>query len=291
MHAEHKMDFAGGGAVVLKPSEYRSFVKLIYDRSGINLGEHKQELLKTRLGKRLRALGLESYGEYLNYVSMPSNTDELTHLIDAISTNFTSFYREAKHFEILSNTLLEEIVRKKEASHSRKIRLWCAAASSGEEPYSLAITLLEYFKDPHLWDIKILATDISTKVLHTAAQGMYSQERVKTVPPLLLERYFDYFPSEKLPLYRVKNQVRQMVVFRYLNLINPVFLFKGPFDFIFCRNVLIYFDLPTQEKIVTKILKYIDVGGYLFTSHSENIPTAVRSQVEIAAPSVYRKVK
>ena len=277
-------------SISLKELDYRSLVKLIYDKSGINLGDHKQELLKTRLGKRLRALGLKSYGEYFKYAIDPSNVEELTLLINAISTNFTSFYRESQHYDFLLKTALDEIAKKKQALRSNRIRAWCAAASSGEEPYSLALTLLEYFKGASDWDIKLLATDISSKVLSVAFQGIYSQEKVKGVSPFLLDRYFDKEFEEKNTMYRIKDEVKRLIVFRRLNLMDPVFPFQGQFDFIFCRNVMIYFDLPTQEILVAKLLKYLVPGGYLFTSHSENLPLVSRAQVEAIAPATYRKI-
>ena len=276
--------------VVIKESEYRSLVKLIYDQCGINLGDHKQELVKTRLGKRLRALGFTAYSDYFKFVSNPSNSLELSQMINAISTNFTSFYREPQHFDFLLKNTLVDIVNKKVGLPSKKIRAWCAAASSGEEPYTLAITLLEYFKDHPGWDIKLLATDISTKVLNEAHRGIYSKEKVKTVSRAILERYFEEESEGKETMYRIKDEVKGLITFRRLNLMDPVFPFRGPFDFIFCRNVMIYFDVPTQETLVQKLLKYLTPGGCFFTSHSENLPPSLRNQVEILAPATYRKI-
>jgi len=278
--------------IEIKEREYLSLVKLIYEKSGINLGDNKQELLKSRLGKRLRALGLMSYGEYFEYATDPQNEAELIHLINAISTNFTAFYREKRHYEFLKKVVLGEITRKKEASRTNKIRAWCAAASSGEEPYTLGLTLLEYFKDaPAAWDIKLLATDISSEVLKEAFLGSYSAEKVKAVAPYLLRTYFDREFSEKGDIYHVKEEVKRLIVFRRLNLMDRSFPFRGPFDFIFCRNVMIYFDVPTQEALVEKLLKYLTVGGYFFTSHSENLPQKFRGRLEAQAPSVYRKIR
>lgn len=277
--------------IPLRDLEYRTLVKLIYEKSGINLGDNKQELLKTRLGKRLRALDIKTYGEYYDYATDPDNVGEMTNLINAISTNFTSFYRESQHYDFLLKTVLGEIVKNKQALHSRKIRIWCAAASSGEEPYTLALTLLEYFKNSSGWDIKLLATDISSKVLSHAYQGIYSEDNVKMVKSALLSRYFDKERQDDEIMYHVKDEVKRMIVFRRLNLMDPVFPFQGPFDFIFCRNVMIYFDLPTQENLIEKLLKYLVVGGYFFTSHSENLPQSFRDRVEIVAPATYRKIK
>jgi len=149
---------------------------------------------------------------------------------------------------------------------------------------------LEYFKErASKWDIKLLATDISTKVLGEAYHGTYPYERVKTVPPVLLERYFEKNPGENGPCFRVKDEVRRLIIFKQLNLMDEVFPFKGTFDFIFCRNVMIYFDPATQERLVEKLLKYLQPGGYLFTSRSENLPPVFRGQMEALAPAVYRK--
>ncbi|NTV29800.1 MAG: protein-glutamate O-methyltransferase CheR [Candidatus Omnitrophica bacterium] len=275
--------------VPLGEADYRALVKLIYEASGISLGDNKQELVKTRLGKRLRALGLDSYREYIRYLSEAGDDQELMLMINAISTNFTSFYRERQHFDFLLRTALPEIVRKKQAARSRKLRAWCAAASSGEEPYTLALTLLEFFDDPVAWDIKLLATDISTKVLSQAVRGLYPLERVKTVQPVLLERYFERLAGEEGVMFRVTDEVRRHIVFRRLNLMDRVFPFSGPFDFISCRNVMIYFDPPTQEAVVEKLLRYLAPGGYLLIGHSENLPAAFRTRVEVLAPATYRK--
>ncbi|MBF0489572.1 MAG: hypothetical protein HQL15_03005 [Candidatus Omnitrophica bacterium] len=275
--------------IPLKDSEYKSFVKLIYNASGINLGDQKQELVKTRLGKRLRALGLKSYGDYFDYVTHVTNHREMTNLINAISTNFTAFYREPQHFSFLLKTALPDISRRKQALQSRKIRVWCAASSSGEEAYSLSMTLLDYFKDPIGWDIKLLATDISTKVLTEAYHGIYRENKLKPVHPALLDRYFDKEIIKDAVFYQAKDLLKQVTVFRRLNLLDPIYPFQGPFDFIFCRNVMIYFDQPMQEAIVEKLLKYLLPGGYLFISHSENLSPVFRSRVETLAPATYRK--
>jgi len=196
--------------IPLKDTEYRELVKLIYAKSGINLGENKQELLKTRLGKRLRVLEIKSYGEYYHYVTDPLHHDEMVHLINAISTNFTSFFRESRHFDFLIKTVYKDIVKSKEASPSKKIRAWCAAASSGEEAYTLMITLKEYFKELPGWDVKLLATDISSKVLTQAFHGVYPEEKVKTVNSNLLERYFDKEIEGTEIFYCIKEEIKKM---------------------------------------------------------------------------------
>ncbi len=277
--------------IELKPGEYRSLARLIYDKSGISLGDHKQEFMKTRLGKRLRALGLDTYAEYFNFVSESQDDGELMLMINAISTNFTSFYRERQHFDFLTGQALPEILRRKNAEKSTRVRAWCAAASTGEEPYTLALTLAEFFSRMPTFDVKLLATDISTKVLAQAMEGVYTFDKVKTVPPALLERYFDRTQVDKESMYQVSARLKAMITFRRLNLMEASFPFRGPFDFISCRNVMIYFDPPTQAAVVDKLLRMLLPGGYLLIGHSENLPATFRTRVDVLAPATYRKIR
>ena len=277
--------------IELKPGEYRSLARLIYDKSGISLGDHKQEFMKTRLGKRLRTLGFDTYAEYFDFVSESQDDGELMLMINAISTNFTSFYRERQHFEFLSGQALPEILRRKNVEKSTRVRVWCAAASTGEEPYTLALTLSEFFSQLPTFDVKLLATDISTKVLAQAMEGVYTFDKVKTVPPVLLERYFERIQVDKENMYQVSARLKAMITFRRLNLMDASFPFKGPFDFISCRNVMIYFDPPTQAAVVDKLLRMLVPGGYLLIGHSENLPAAFRTRVDVLAPATYRKIR
>lgn len=273
----------------LKDKEYQALVKRIYEVCGISLGDNKQELVKTRLSKRVRALGYKSYKEYVQHLEEEEDDQELMLMIDAISTNFTSFYREKQHFDFLMNKALPEIVKRKQAAGEKRLRAWCAAASSGEEPYTLALTLLKFFENQPGWDAKLLATDISTKVLSEAVRGVYSLDKVKTVEPELLRKYFHQDNRGKEPAFRVSDEVRDLVVFRRLNLMDDQFPFRGPFDFISCRNVMIYFDLSTQERVVEKLLSYLAPGGYLLIGHSENLSPIFRGKVEVLAPATFRK--
>jgi chemotaxis protein methyltransferase CheR len=210
-------------------------------------------------------------------------------MVDAITTNFTSFFREKQHFDFLVNKILPKIVQAKDSRFLR-IRGWCAAASSGEEPYTLALTLLEFFQGRPGIDMKLLATDVSTKALAKAVQGAYSVEKVKTVPTAILARYFDQVREGKEDFFWIKKEVKDLITFRRLNLMDAVFPFKGPLDFIFCRNVMIYFDSSTQVVLADKLLKLLSPGGYLFTGHSENLPAVLRTRVDAVAPAIYRKV-
>jgi chemotaxis protein methyltransferase CheR len=278
-------------SIPIKDSEYRALAQFIYDKCGISLGDNKQELVKTRLGKRLRALGLRSYGEYYRLVSEARDDEELMLMLNAVTTNFTSFYREKQHFDFLTQTALPDIAAHKRSQGSQRLRAWCAASSTGEEPYTLALTLAEFFSDYPAWDVKLLATDISTKVLNLAVRGVYTADKVSAVAPSLLERYFDRVDDDGEEAFQVKAAVRAMVTFRRLNLMDTVFPFKGPFDFISCRNVMIYFDPPTQVAVVGKMLKLLAPGGYLLIGHSENLPPVFRTQVQVLAPATFRKIK
>jgi chemotaxis protein methyltransferase CheR len=278
-------------SVPMRESEYRSIAQFIYEKSGIHLGDNKQELVKTRLAKRLRALGMKTYAEYFQFVSDPAQEEELMLMINAVSTNFTSFYRERQHFDFLQKTALPDIVRRKAIERSKRLRVWCAASSTGEEPYTLALTLLEFLGEPLTWDVKVLCTDISTKVLTQAVKGVYDFEKVKTVPPVLLDRYFEKRIEGGEKNYEASRELKDILTFRRLNLMDDVFPFKGPFDFISCRNVMIYFDHPTQERVVEKLLRCLAVGGYLLIGHSENLPPAFRTRVDVLAPATYRKIK
>ncbi len=278
-------------SIPMRESEYRSIAQFIYEKSGIHLGDNKQELVKTRLAKRLRALGMKTYAEYFQFVSDPAQDEELMLMINAVSTNFTSFYRERQHFDFLEKTALPDICRRKAQERSNRLRVWCAAASTGEEPYTLALTLLDFLGEPLTWDVKVLCTDISTKVLSTAVKGVYDFDKVKSVAPALLERYFEKHIDGREKNYEAGKELKNILTFRRLNLMDNAFPFRGPFDLISCRNVMIYFDQPTQERVVEKLLRCLGVGGYLLIGHSENLPAVFRNRVEVLAPATYRKIK
>lgn len=272
----------------LTDREFDRFSRIIYETSRIALNDGKKELLRARLGKILRRRGIASFREYLTLVEEDRTGEELTLLLDAVSTNLTSFFREADHFRFLEATVLPHLDATRKARGDRKIRAWSAGCSSGEEPYSLAITLLEALGGGAGWDIRLLATDISTKVLAMARNGLYSSDRVKTVSPQVVARHFlPETGSDGQKLFRVAPAVRDLVTFGHLNLLEP-YPFKGPFDAIFCRNVMIYFDKKTQETLVNGFHRYLADGGYLFIGHSESL-NGVAHPFQYVRPSVYRK--
>lgn len=270
----------------LSDQDYKFLVELIYERSRIHLGPEKRELVTSRLGKRLRHHGLTCYGDYCQMLRSPGGDEELTHLIDAISTNHTFFFREARHFEHLNQTLLPSFTR--ECSGST-FRCWSAASSTGEEPYSIAISLQEYFSKPGCsspWTLD--ASDISTKVLAKAKEGIYPSERLQEVSPELLRKYFLAGKGDYAGLFQVKPELRTKVRFHHLNLFSRTYPFTEPFHLIFCRNVMIYFDRQTQEQLVARLHDLIVPGGYLYTGHSESL-TGIRHRFKMIRPAIYQR--
>lgn len=273
-------------SLVLTDQEFERISQLVYGHCGIDLHDGKKELVRSRLAKLVRKYNTTSFDEYLNLVEADSSDKMMTELTDAISTNLTSFFRESQHFDFLSNRLIPEIIAGKREKCS-KIRCWSAGCSTGEEPYTLAITLLESLKQEPMWDIKILATDISSRVLQWAQQGLYDDQRVEPVPQSLKTRYLTQVRQNGRTLYQVGPMLKKVIVFKYLNLMEP-FPFKGPLDFIFCRNVMIYFDKPTQQRLVNRYWEVLDRGGYLFTGHSESL-TGISHKFRYVQPTIYRK--
>jgi chemotaxis protein methyltransferase CheR len=259
-----------------------AFVKSI---SGINLHDGKKELVKARLGKRLRTLGIASFEDYFEMVRADASGNELTMMLDALSTNLTSFFRESKHFEFLAERLLPEVMRRK--ATDKKITIWSAGCSSGEEPYTIAIVLREAVDGKGAWDARILATDLSTKVLARAKAGVYDAQRVETVPPGLKNKYFTSEGRHSEKTYTVAPALRDIVTFARLNLMHP-WPMKGPFDAIFCRNVMIYFDRETRPIVVNRFADLLAPGGVLFIGHSESL-AGVEHGLEYVEPTVYRK--
>ena len=262
---------------------FRKFAAFIYERCSICLSDNKMALLSARVKKRMRTLNLFDYKKYFEYITKEENEEEITNLIDAISTNVTSFFREMPHFDVLT-----DMMKSWSSSGQKKFRFWSAACSTGEEPYSLAITLKEAAEGKDA-DMKILATDISTKVLNTAAAGVYQKDKVKQVPQNLLEKYFNKIhQSDRTYIYETKNDVRNLVVFKKLDITKPPYPMKGPLDCVFCRNVMIYFDQITKERLVNAMYDLLKPGGLLCVGHAESL-TGMKHKFKYVKPAVYVK--
>jgi chemotaxis protein methyltransferase CheR len=267
----------------LGTDQFTIISEIVYRICGITLRPGKESLVKARLIKRLYDLGLGSFEDYLAYVEGDSSGKELTIMIDVLTTNKTSFFREPQHFTYLQQQIASESWKTR-----NHVRFWSAGCSSGEEPYSLAIVLREAIPDIDRQDIRILATDISTRILATARQAVYEQETLSDVPEHLLKKYFRLIRQAPSPAYQVIDNVRTMVRLARLNLMQD-WPMRGPFEAIFCRNVMIYFDKPTQEWLVQRFWKLLQPGGHLFIGHSESL-SAITHNFGYVQPALYRKV-
>jgi len=260
--------------------QFQKISKIIYDICGINLKEGKEALVRSRLLKRLRTLGVNSFGDYLTLLEGRKAALEIPHLVDVITTNKTGFFREDDHFAFLQTEVLPQI-------RNNRVRIWSAACSSGEEPYTMAMVLKESFTGLDRRDVRILATDISSRMIERAKKGIYAADAVRDVPQPYLGRYFLRVRWKDEVCYQIQESLRSMIAFARLNLMEP-WPMKGPFDVIFCRNVMIYFDRPTQEKLVNRFWDLLASGGYLFVGHSEGL-SGVSHQFRHIRPAIYRK--
>ncbi len=253
--------------------DFRRFRELIYEQCGINLVPAKKTMLTSRLRKRLRALNMESFGQYFDHVSsLKGKTGELVHMLDAVSTNKTDFFRESKHFDYLMKEALPRMVRSGYWRPGRRLNIWSAGCSSGEEPYTITMVLADFVSGKRAWDFSVLATDISTRVLEKAKKGIYPEDATEPVPPPLKRRYMMRGNGSQKGLCRVVPELRNHLQFRRINLNDGRnFGIRTRMDIIFCRNVIIYFDRETQKKLFEKFYAQIVPGGYLFIGHSETL--------------------
>ncbi len=247
--------------------DFQRVKKLVLEHTGICLSDIKHDMMYSRLAKRLRALRLDDFNAYIDLVDSGDEA-ELGHFTNSVTTNLTSFFREQHHFDYLKNTLIPTLMKLN--ADTKKIRIWSAGCSTGEEPYSLAITLKETIPDSAGWDVKILATDLDTNVLETGSNGVYSMDRVNGISPSVLKRWFSKGKGEREGLVRASSDLRDMIMFKQLNLMGewPV---KAGVDVIFCRNVVIYFDKPTQAVLFDRYAEKLRGDGYLFIGHSESL--------------------
>lgn len=268
-------------SIELNKKHFKKVSQLVYQFSGINLKDGKEALVRARLMKRLRALRMESFEEYIKYIeSGRGGEEELSYMIDEMTTNKTFFFRETEHFNYLCEKILPEL-------KDQRLRFWSAACSSGEEPFSLAILLMENLPHMKSMDVRILATDISAKMLDKARRAVYEEGTLRDVPRLLLQKYFIKVRKGSLLAYQVKDSVSSMVQLAWLNLMDS-WPMRGLFNVIFCRNVMIYFDTPTQQKLINRFWELIEPGGYLFVGHSESL-SAISHKFKYIRPATYRK--
>jgi chemotaxis protein methyltransferase CheR len=274
--------------VTMDTREFKAFRDLIHRKTGIWLRDGKQAMLASRLSKRLRHHGMTDFATYAAYVeTVQDGGKELGEIINCVTTNKTSFFREIHHFDFLSQTLVPERVAGAQLGRARNLRVWSAACSTGEEPYSIAICLVDALKaaypsplpglgspppPPGGWQVEVIASDIDTMVLATAARGVYDEDSLHDVPQAMQAKYFLRGKGNMSGKVRVKKEVAQLVKFQRLNLMDAAWTIEGPFDVIFFRNALIYFNRETQEIFLRKMLTYLKPRGFLILGHSEHVP-------------------
>ncbi len=271
-------------ATGMTPAELASYQKLLFDQTGIVLQDNKRALVEARVSLRLRALGMSSFGEYLELLRQDRTGEELVQLIDAVSTNVTHFFREDEHFRFLA-----EVTEGWTRQGADRLRIWSAACSTGEEPYSIAMTV-GTANGRRNADIRILATDISTRVLAEAQAGRYPEARLSTVPDDRRRTCFTRVSAEGETLFEVKPELRRLVMFRRLNFKAIPYPIRGTFDVIFCRNVMIYFDRPQRERMVREFARLLRPGGYLLVGHAETL-IGMSDCFRVIRPSIYERLK
>ncbi|SDD23593.1 CheR family methyltransferase [Paraburkholderia lycopersici] len=277
---------AGGGGESSRDFEFTSadferIRALIYRRAGISLSDHKRDMAYSRLARRLRALGLDSFREYLDQLEASHDASEWEAFTNALTTNLTAFFREAHHFPILADFV---------KGRPQPVSVWCSAASTGEEPYSIAMTLVEALGERAAREARVLATDLDTQVLAKADAGVYAFDQVKHLSPERLKRFFFKGTGSHAGLVKVRPELRAMVKFEQLNLTDADYGLRTTFDAIFCRNVMIYFDKPTQSQVLTRFEPLLKPDGLLFAGHSENF-TYVTQAFRLRGQTVYELVR
>lgn len=267
-----------GRDLVLTDSDYQRICTLIYQRAGIVLADNKREMVYSRLSKRLRLHGMTHFTEYLDRLAQQPRAREWEAFTNALTTNLTAFFREAHHFPLLAEHVKQ--------CKGRPVRIWCAAASTGEEPYSIAMTLIEALGSSLASQAQIIASDIDTDTLARAQMGVYPLQQVLDLGEERVKRFFLKGSGERSGLARVRPELSKMVEFRQINLHAPNWGVEGPFDAVFCRNIMIYFDKPSQAKILQRLVPLMHPEGLLFTGHSENF-TALTNDFRLRGQTVY----
>ena len=269
----------------LGDEEFRFLAAFLSKETGIVLSEHKRQMVCGRLVRRLRALGLDDFGAYCDLLRGPGAVDELEHIVNAITTNITNFFREPHHFEHLRDHVLRPIAAEK---RKRRVRLWSAGCSSGEEPHTIAMVASDVFKPGDGWDVLVLATDIDTNMLAKGGAGIYSAESAESIPETYRKRYVRRV-AHAADKVQISDEVRGLIRFKHLNLLHE-WPMKGPFDAIFCRNVAIYFDKQTQRALFNRYADLLAMGGFFYLGHAESL-IGVSDRFEVADKTVYRRIR
>ena len=269
---------------VFSDKDFEKIRKFVKEETGITLSDAKKNMVYGRLSRRLRALDIKSFNEYIDIVS-EGESEEKGNFVNAITTNLTSFFREEHHFDYVKNTVVPQVL--KNNSHTKKIRIWCAGCSTGEEPYSLSMALHESISDIQSWDIKILATDLDTNVLEHCRRGVYDIDRIVGLSQSRKANWFLKGKGDHSGSVKIDPRLQSLITFKQLNLMQG-WPMKGPFDFMFCRNVVIYFDKPTQKILFDRYADLVKDDGYLFLGHSESLYN-VSTRFQLLGNTIYQK--
>lgn len=271
----------------LSRADFKAFSDFIYSQFGIKMPEIKRVMLQGRLLKRIRELKMSSYSEYREYFfSKAGQEKELYNFLSVVTTNKTDFFREPVHFDFLAKEVLPELT----ARGQNNIKVWSAACSSGEELYTISIVLNEYREKNPVFNFSILGSDISENVIDKAIHGVYPEKITDVIPLNLKRKYFLKSKDRSLHMVRVSPQLQKNISLKYLNLMDPFYDITEMYDVIFCRNVLIYFDRETQEKVINKLCRHLAIGGYLFIGHSESVAN-MKVPLETIKPTIFRKIQ
>lgn len=271
----------------LTDKEFERLSKFIFSQTGIKMPYSKKIMLQSRLQKRLRSLNMADFQTYIEFVFSSAGAQEIIRMIDVVSTNKTDFFREPVHFELLHDKLLKKLLDNRPLQ--TPLNIWSAGCSSGEEPYTIAIVLEEYKRLYASFDYQILATDISTDMLRKGINAIYAENRIENIPLELKKRYFLKSKDRQKPTVRVISALRKKITYRRLNFMDAVYDVSRNHDIVFCRNVLIYFDRETQEKVINKLASHLNKGGYFFLGHSESI-TNMQVPLKQVQPTVFEKI-
>lgn len=273
---------------IISEKSFRRLSDIVYQESGISLGDQKRVMLSTRIARRLKATKCRTYEEYVDYVSSPEHKDEeLVFMLNVVTTNKTDFFREKHHFDYMTDVLLPKLDKENSFSSANPFRVWSAGCSSGEEPYTLSFVLSEFFNGDTS-KYRILATDLSTKVLNKAMKGIYPENTVADIPKYLRLKYMQRGGGEWAKYWRVIPEMRRTITFGKLNFIDSDYMIREKFNMIFHRNVMIYFDRNTRASIVGKLCRQLIDRGYLFIGHSETLHQ-ISDKFTLEAQTIYRK--
>lgn len=273
----------------LTDEQFTRLQQFIEGELGIRMPAVKKVMLESRLQKRLRLLRISDFKTYLDLAfSEQERAGELIHLIDVVTTNKTDFFREADHFDIMARRLLPDMYLNEGIGKQKPLQVWSAASSTGEEPYTLAIVLAEFGRENNGFSFHVLGTDISTRVLEAGRKAIYPEERIAPISEELRKRYLLRSKEKDKRLVRIRPELRRHVTFKRQNLMDDRYEIEGTFDIVFCRNVIIYFERPNQERILTRLVRHLRPGGYLFLGHSETLAGMSLSLISVA-PTVYQK--